>query len=316
MIGSCYGHWRELTALPAGLFQLVALKQLTLSSLSKLQAMPDASGLTSLEILTIDACDALTALPAGLEQLGALKQLTLSFMSGLEVSETFGRMTALERLTLSDCYKLKTLPVSIMHLSQLRELRSEGCPLQDMPCIDALTALRTLALGVADYTHSSRTFTALSRSLPCLQQLDVLNLTGLAPEPDQNGSRNPVALRAEDVLAVGRALRAWPLPLLHDVQDDDVQRGIRLSTCWQALGLPAAAADWSNATTLEFFRVQQHKVVAFASGMHVRLGAASRVSRLDEQTLVMIVEEVLGGWALLKEWQQQEWAGEGGGARG
>ena len=68
------------------------------------------------------------------------------------------------------------------------------------------------------------------------------------------------------------------------------------SRSYTALGLPAAAADWSNATTLEFFRVQQHKVVAFASGMHVRLGAASRVSRLDEQTLVMIVEEVLGGY--------------------
>ena len=52
--------------------------------------------------------------------------------------------------------------------------------------------------------------------------------------------------------------------------------------------------------------MQQHKVVAFASGMHARLGAASGVSRLDEQTLVMIVEEVLGGWALLKQWRQQE----------
>ena len=114
-----------LTALPAGLFfQLGALKQLTLSGLSNLQAMPDASGLTSLEIWTIDRCSALTVLPAGLEQLGALKQLTLSVMSGLEVSETFGRMTALERLTLSDCYKLKTLPVSIMHLSQRSSYRS------------------------------------------------------------------------------------------------------------------------------------------------------------------------------------------------
>jgi hypothetical protein len=62
--------------------------------------------------------------------------------------------------------------------------------------------------------------------------------------------------RIEDVLAIGRALRAWPLPLLHDVQDDDAQRGIRLSTCWQALGLPAEAAGWSNATTLEFFHVR------------------------------------------------------------
>ena len=28
-------------------------------------------------------------------------------------------------------------------------------------------------------------------------------------------------------------------------------------TCWQALGLPAAASGWSNAATLEFFLVQQ-----------------------------------------------------------
>ena len=123
-----------------------------------------------------------------------------------------------------------------------------------------------------------------------------------------------MALRAEDVLAVGRALRAWPLPLLRDVRNESATDVIRLSTCWQALGLPAAAADWSNATTLEFFRVQQHKMAAFASGMHARLGAASEVSRLDEQTLVMIADEVLGGWGLLREWRQQEGAGAGGGS--
>ena len=158
---------------------------------------------------------------------------------------------------------------------------------------------------------------ALSRSLPCLQQLDKLHLRGFAAHQDQNGYRiYVVPLRAEDVLAIGRALRACPLPLLRDVRNESATDVISLSTCWQALGLPAAAADWSNATTLEFFRVQQHKVVAFTSGMHARLGAASGVSRLDEQTLVMIVEEVLGGWGLLKEWRQQEWAGEGGGAPG
>ena len=125
------------------------------------------------------------------------------------------------------------------------------------------------------------------------------------------------------MLAIGRALRAWPLPLLRDVRNESAQDGIRLSTCWQALGLPAAAADWSNATTLEFFRVQQHKVAAFASGMHARLGAASGVAGLDEQTLVMIADEVLGGWGLLREWRQHsehagdEGAGaEGGGANG
>ena len=186
----------------------------------------------------------------------------------------------MERLTLLECRKLGTLPASIMHLSRLQHLQIYRCPLQDMPCIEALTALRELNLRVSDYTAGSRAFQALSRSLPCLQQLDALSVGAYA-----RSGYVQVALRAEDVVAIGRALRAWPLPLLLDVRDDDAEYGIRLSTCWQALGLPAAAADWSNATTLEFLRVQQHKVAAFASGMHARLGAASGVLRLDEQTV-------------------------------
>ena len=73
----------------------------------------------------------------------------------------------------------------------------------------------------------------------------------------------------------------------------------------RALGLPAAAAGWTNTMTLNYLRVQQQKVAAFASGMHARLGAASGVSWLDEQALVMIADEVLGGWGLLKEWRQE-----------
>ena len=68
---------------------------------------------------------------------------------------------------------------------------------------------------------------------------------------------------------------------------------------------PAVAADWTNAMALDYLRVQQQKVAAFASGMHARLGAASGVSWLDEQALVMIADEVLGGWGLLKEWRQE-----------
>jgi hypothetical protein len=128
------------------------------------------------------------------------------------------------------------------------------------------------------------------------------------------------AVQARDVLAIGRAIKAWPLPLLHvvDFYDDidyhdelseeehtDAEENLRLSTCWRALGLPAAAADWSTTMTIDYLRVQQQKVAAFARGMHARLGAASGVSRLDEQTLVMIADEVLGGWGLLKEWRQE-----------
>jgi len=291
------------------------LKHLTLVGLDKLEAMPDTLGsLTSLESLAIAACRELKTVPASIGQVETLTHLTLVWLDKLEeMPDTLGGLTSLESLTLSKCSQLKALPASMMHLSRLQHLEVVECPLQDMPCIEALTALRNLHLVVSDYTIGCRAFMALSRSLPCLQQLDTLRFSAYA-EPDQDGGRYPVALQAEDVLAVGRALRAWPLPLLRDVPNERGQIGIRLSACWQALGLPAAAADWSNATTLEFFRVQQHKMAAFASGMHARLGAASQVSRLDEQTLVMIADEVLGGWGLLREWRQQEGAGAGGGS--
>ncbi len=249
--------------------------------------MPDLIGLTALGSMTIQCCGKLRALPTGLGKLGALKKLMLRALDELqEMPDTIGRMTALELLTLECCRKLRTLPASIMHLSRLQKL----CISEDMPCIEALTALHELRLDVADYAHGSRAFTALSRWLPCLQQLQVLGLR----------ASGVVALQAGDVLAIGRALKAWPPPLLHDVEGI-----LRLSTCWRALGLPAAAADedWTNAMTLDYFRVQQQKVAAFASGMHARLGAASGVSWLDEQALVMIADEVLGGWGLLKEWR-------------
>ena len=202
------------------------------------------------------------------------------------------------------------------------KLRALPGGLGELPCIEALTALHELCLDVADYAQGSRAFTALSRSLPCLQQLQVLRLRA-------NDERRVypcavhVALQARDVLAIGRALKAWPLPLLHVVgfhryddgryDDDelgeeehaDAEDNVRLSTCWRALGLPVAAADWTNAMTLDYLRVQQQKLGVFASGMHARLGAASGVSWLDEQALVMIVDEVLGGWGLLKEWRQE-----------
>jgi len=48
--------------------------------------------------------------------------------------------------------------------------------------------------------------------------------------------------------------------------------------------------------------VQENKAVAFASGLHVRLGATSRVSTLNDMALVLIANEVLGGWSLFKLW--------------
>jgi hypothetical protein len=287
-----------LKSLPASLGQLGALKQLTLAWLEELKVLPDAVvRLTSLGSLTIECCGKLRALPRGIGKLGALRELTLRGLNELQEMPDLIGLTALGSLTIGNCDKLRALPRGIGKLGALRKLTLWRLN-EDMPCIEALTALHELRLDVADYAHGSRAFTALSRSLPCLQQLQVLDLR----------ASGVVALQAGDVLAIGRALKAWPLPLLCDFVLHDVEGwSLRLSTCWQALGLPAAAADedWTNATTLDYFRVQQQKVAAFASGMHWRLGAASGVSWLDEQALVMIADEVLGGWGLLKEWRQE-----------
>ncbi len=72
-----------------------------------------------------------------------------------EMPDTIGRMTAIEHLTLASCSKLRTLPVSIMHLSRLQTLCISDVPLEDMPCIEALTELHELPLYVADYVHGS-----------------------------------------------------------------------------------------------------------------------------------------------------------------
>ena len=95
------------------------------------------------------------------------------------------------------------------------------------------------------------------------------------------------------------SLKAWPLPLLLDSSNDDF---LGLKDCWRALELPTEGAGWDDATILAHVDAQllkqQHKVAAFASGMHARLGADSPALSLGELVLSMIAEEVLadGGW--------------------
>ena len=313
-----------IRALAASLGQLGALKEFTIDHMSGLQEMPDLIGLTALDSLTIDGYIYISRIsPAALwgaatflsslVQLGGLRQLILTNQDWLqELPHTFGRMIALEDLTLSECLELSTLPESMMHLSRLQTLMIVKCPIQDMPCIQALTAMHTLHLVVQDYERGCHTFMSLSRSLPCLQQLqdlrlggyklDVDNAFGSGWPGDEGINGNALTLLEGDVLAIGRSLKAWPLPLLRhfeldfdvEYEDDNQVENSLFSTCWRALGLPEAAADWTDAMILDFFSVQHHKVAAFASGMHTRLGAASDVLLLNDQMLIIIVNEVLG----------------------
>ena len=71
--------------------------------------MPDTSGLTRLENLTIDNCELLTALPAGLFP-GSLKRLTLRNLDRLQEMPDASVLTSLESLAIDYCGK---------HLSRL-----------------------------------------------------------------------------------------------------------------------------------------------------------------------------------------------------
>jgi len=144
-----------------------------------------------------------------------------------------------------------------------------------------------------------RAHTTLTWALPALRLLQHLHLNRLGED---------------DMAAIGLSLKAWPHPLL-DLDNScwlaASYNPIGLSSCWQALWLPPEADGWDNAAILQHWRVQQNKVAAFASGLHVRLGEASQVSSLNDVALVLIADEVLGGWSLLKLWQRERLAREG-----
>jgi len=165
--------------------------------------------------------------------------------------------------------------------------------------IESLTKLRTLWLGTqAAAPQDGRAFKTLACALPALRLLQRLDLRWLCED---------------DVLALGHSLKAWPLPLLGLGSSHWHATGNKymcLNSCWQALALPPEAVNWHNTAILHYWRVQQHKVAAFASGLHARLGAASWMSSLNDMALVLIADEVLGGWSLLKLWQRERLARE------
>jgi hypothetical protein len=206
------------------------------------------------------------------------------------------KLSGLQKLTVFYCSGLEALPDSIGLLTGLLGFHLDMTPMKEIPAsIEALTALRCLT--VDECGDGSNAYKTLARCLPSMRLLESLSL-GTETE--------------EDGLAIARCLRAWPPPHLrrpiYEFSVDGRTVEPRLQRHWRVLGLPAEADEWDDIEIVEHFREQQSKVVAFASGLHGRLGARSMVSQLDEQLLVLVADEVLGGWSLMREWQEEEGA--------
>jgi hypothetical protein len=267
------GRCGKIQTLPPSFGQLHVLQTLEIKELSALEKIPDevGRGLGALTTFKISACSRFKKLPT-LEGLGSLKTFTLEDLTGLE-----------------------ELPSSVMHLTALQVLSISKFPLEDIPRLDTLTTLQTLILLHKGKCRSNF-IASLSRSLPALQQLRNLSLSSDAAY---------TGLTDEDKLHVMRSLKAWPPPLLKHLCVSISMRPRPAALC-DILKLPWESNGWSNGRFMDYFRLQQTKFSAFSAGTHARLGAHSRVAMLNDQSLVMIADEILGGWTLIKEWNSQE----------
>jgi Leucine-rich repeat (LRR) protein len=282
--------------------ELVALEHLELASLS-LEEVPNLARLTALQTLTISELwrrrarhiGEISDILPGIGELVALEHLELASLS-LEEVPNLARLTALQTLTISEISDLEShsehLTVLLEGIGKLVALKQVSLRADcnswylapEVPDLGRLTELQELSLK-----------NCRLQKLP----LRIVQLSALIKLNIFHSSSGIYAAAGSeavtrDVLAIGRALKAWPLPNLVDFSFQVGRDDISLSMCWRELGLPAEAAAWNNAATLDFLRLQQHKVAAFASGLHGRLGAASGVSMLNDQILTMIANEVLG----------------------
>ena len=314
----------SLDKLPPSMGSMRSLKKLRLIDLYGLARLPEGIGdLESLETLDICMADvdgdeylSFEELPPSIGALSSLTHLKLSGSEEIEqLPDTIGDLVSLKTIELSCCPLLSALPPRIGSLMSLQHLSVQACGLKDLPPIEGLTALRKLTIEVCEYTKDCKVFVSLACSLPCLKQLQTLHVNLSKKDHLHEHLRDSDETDREGMaIAIARSLKAWPLPLLLDFAvGREFEGGIVnqfpvLCRCWQALGLPADAATWDMSTALECFRQQQQNALIFASGLHPRLGAASHVAWLDEQALMMIVDELLGGWSLLQLWQHNAYA--------
>ena len=293
-----------MTEVPVSIGNLVGLHTLKLRERGFVE-LPSSifASLSHLTSLTL-ACESLTGLPSSIFDNLRLTRLKFHECRKLRGPLLLERLTTLKTLKISFCKLLSLSPPSLLHSLDVLHCAKIDV---DLPTfITRLTALRSLSLKPDTLFVSptravvARMNLALAKALPSLVSLKRLSLT-------------VEYMARTNVLAIGLALRAWPKPSLaicrnrypsHNVGTQD----ILLADVWQEMGragvfqemglLSVATAElpeWvTDASILAYFALQQEKVAAFACVQHRRLGAASKAACLDDQTLSLIADEVLG----------------------
>ena len=213
----------------------------------------------------------------------------------------------LELIHLNGLFNISVLPESMCVLTALQTLCIEALLISIPTSMRALAGLRELTIYAPseniDDTHML--LTEIAFCLPWWCHLRKLCMIG-------SGYRTTIQ-EENDTVAIGLALRAWPLPWL-DIMDmrflDDFFSNInghepsRAATLpleifnfklhWRPLGLPAEAEGWDDGVIMEHWRMQMSKTHAFVMATHRSLGQDSAFAGLSE-SLMAAVANALGG---------------------
>ena len=109
----------------ASIFLLKSLKVLSFDGCKRIVALPSLSGLCSLEVLGLSACNLRDgALPEDIGCLSSLRSLDLSQNNFVSLPKSINQLSELEMLVLEDCTMLESLPEVP---SKVQTINLNGC---------------------------------------------------------------------------------------------------------------------------------------------------------------------------------------------
>jgi len=207
-------HCTWLGLIPPSFATFTALTELTLFRMqyfgpsrdTGIMIDPSILQMSSLRTVNFHGCDFHTLPPLVLH---ALEFMRISDCSRLaEIPALYGAaLPKLAILQLHNLPQIMLLPATLGELTALRGLYVDQCALKCIPAsIQALSELRELVIAGDPSTPQSQLIPEIALCLPALRGLRKLCLPGLL---DSNALQH-----TRDVVAIGLALRAFPLPLL------------------------------------------------------------------------------------------------------
>jgi len=314
----CLESCVDLPLLPASIASLTGLTQLDLHEIGVWESQittriaPPIFQMASLRSISMTECDFTTLPSMFLPCLEILRISKCEYLYELPVFPA-GLLPKLAVLELHQLCSIFALPESLGGLTALTRLHIAACPLSSVPkSLQSLTALRELTIDCVGRFSSTDLvthplLTEVAYCLPALRSLTKLCVRGV---PSRSAAQC-----GNDLVAIGCALRAWPLPLLDPMlvqlpvlglrtphsNSDDVgtfllaNAGFGFKSSWSDLGLPTEAASWDDAGILDHWRQEQQKLLAFTCAWHSRLGRGSAVSVLSQQAIIMVADKLSGG---------------------